>query len=374
MGQIQGTTGTDDLHGTDEADTLTGGAGNDTLSGNSGADTYVFNLGDGQDVIWDDGYWDQVDTVQFGPGIASTQVSVSQANDGRDIVLRIAGSTDQITITNALSDSRVRVEQVRFADGTLWSWTDLLNRSTQPTATADVFYGDERANVLTGLGGNDSLSGRDGEDTLIGGLGDDTLSGGWGADTYVFNAGDGQDVIWDDGYWDQVDTVQFGPGITSTQVSVSQANDGRDIVLRIIGTQDQLTLSRVIDDTRVRIEQVRFADNTLWSWDDLLARANRTTLQGTEGNDTLTGSAADEILLGLGGADLLQGNGGQDWLDGGAGADTLRGGAGDDIYIVDNISDSVVEATRWWRTAARASTRSSRRCRTRCPATSKRWC
>jgi Ca2+-binding RTX toxin-like protein len=343
MGQIQGTTGTDDLHGTDEADTLTGGAGNDTLSGNSGADTYVFNLGDGQDVIWDDGYWDQVDTVQFGPGIASTQVSVSQANDGRDIVLRIAGSTDQITITNALSDSRVRVEQVRFADGTLWSWTDLLNRSTQPTATADVFYGDERANVLTGLGGNDSLSGRDGEDTLIGGLGDDTLSGGWGADTYVFNAGDGQDVIWDDGYWDQVDTVQFGPGITSTQVSVSQANDGRDIVLRIIGTQDQLTLSRVIDDTRVRIEQVRFADNTLWSWDDLLARANRTTLQGTEGNDTLTGSAADEILLGLGGADLLQGNGGQDWLDGGAGADTLRGGAGDDIYIVDNISDSVVE-------------------------------
>ena len=142
MGQIQGTTGNDELRGTDDTDTLTGGTGDDTLVGGWGADTYVFNAGDGQDVIWDDGYWDQIDTLQFGPGITPAQVSASQSNEGRDIVLRIAGSTDQITLSDVLSDSRMRVEQVRFADGTLWAWDNLLAKSTQPTSGADTFYGE----------------------------------------------------------------------------------------------------------------------------------------------------------------------------------------------------------------------------------------
>lgn len=57
------------------------------------------------------------------------------------------------------------------------------------------------------------------------------------------------------------------------------------------------------------------------------------TLTGTAGL-TATGNALDNILTG---------NGGNNTLDGGAGADTLTGGAGDDIYLVDNIADTVAE-------------------------------
>ena len=63
---------------------------------------------------------------------------------------------------------------------------------------------------------------------------------------------------------------------------------------------------------------------------------------GTVG-DTLFGGVYDDILNGLGGNDSLTGNGGNDTLDGGTGADTLTGGMGNDLYIVDNVSDAVVE-------------------------------
>ncbi|MDB5471313.1 MAG: putative Ig [Caulobacter sp.] len=49
------------------------------------------------------------------------------------------------------------------------------------------------------------------------------------------------------------------------------------------------------------------------------------TYTGTSGNDSITGSAGDDTIDGL------------------AGADTMTGGTGNDLYIVDNVFDSVVE-------------------------------
>ena len=61
----------------------------------------------------------------------------------------------------------------------------------------DVILGLSGNDLLSGMGGNDRLSGDIGNDHLIGGEGRDSLSGGWGSDTFVFNAGDGIDVITD---------------------------------------------------------------------------------------------------------------------------------------------------------------------------------
>ena len=47
-----------------------GGAGNDYLSGDSGNDTYVFNLGDGQDVIYN------FDSNEYNNGIISTALGL----------------------------------------------------------------------------------------------------------------------------------------------------------------------------------------------------------------------------------------------------------------------------------------------------------
>jgi Ca2+-binding RTX toxin-like protein len=67
-------------------------------------------------------------------------------------------------------------------------------------------------------------------------------------------------------------------------------------------------------------------------------------INGTSGDDTLNGTSSHDQIFGFGGNDILNGNGGNDTLDGGAGADTMTGGIGNDIYIVDDIGDSVVEA------------------------------
>jgi len=59
--------------------------------------------------------------------------------------------------------------------------------------------------------------------------------------------------------------------------------------------------------------------------------------------NVLQGNTADNVLSGLGGNDTLNGNDGNDTLDGGTGNDTLTGGLGNDIYIIDSISDVIVE-------------------------------
>ena len=64
---------------------------------------------------------------------------------------------------------------------------------------------------LDGGAGNDTLSGNNGNDVLIGGTGDDVLTGGFGNDVFIFNSGDGADVITDfETGRDDVDLSSFG--------------------------------------------------------------------------------------------------------------------------------------------------------------------
>jgi Ca2+-binding RTX toxin-like protein len=69
------------------------------------------------------------------------------------------------------------------------------------------------------------------------------------------------------------------------------------------------------------------------------------TINGTAGDDTLNGTNSADLIFGFGGNDILFGNGGNDQLDGGIGADAMSGGTGNDIYFVDDVGDTVTEAS-----------------------------
>lgn len=71
-------------------------------------------------------------------------------------------------------------------------------KPTQPVAGITK-KGSGRNDNLIGGAGNDILQGFAGNDTLTGGQGNDQLEGGLGNDTYVFQRGDGQDRIIDQG-------------------------------------------------------------------------------------------------------------------------------------------------------------------------------
>ena len=60
--------------------------------------------------------------------------------------------------------------------------------------------------------------------------------------------------------------------------------------------------------------------------------------------DRLLGGTSDDSLVGGEGDDELQGYAGNDTLGGNVGSDTLNGGAGNDIFLVNNVSASIIEA------------------------------
>ena len=341
---LNGGAGNDTLSGGAGGDTLIGGIGNDSLSGGAGNDTYLFNAGDGQDTIIDNGASSgELNTLQLGAGIVPGGVTLAEANSS-DLVISFTGSTDKITLRNQLLSASGGVDQVVFADGTVWNRAALLALATAPTSGNDTFYGDYAANTLSGGGGDDKLNGGAGDDTLSGGTGNDTSIGGAGNDTYLFNLSDGLDTVLDNGTGSsgEVNTLQLGAGIAVGNVVVTAANGGSDLVLSIAGTADAVILKNQLLAKTGGVDQVVFTDGTVWSRAALLALA----AAPTSGNDTIYGDYTANTLSGAVGNDTIYGGSGDDVLSGGVGDDYLEGGIGSDTYLFtlgdghDRISDN----------------------------------
>ena len=79
------------MHGKDGNDVLVGGADNDILYGGAGSDVYIYNKGDGDDVI-DDYQFNKaggkvIDTLKFGEGIAAEDINIVRESD--DVLLEL---------------------------------------------------------------------------------------------------------------------------------------------------------------------------------------------------------------------------------------------------------------------------------------------
>jgi Ca2+-binding RTX toxin-like protein len=424
---LSGGNGNDTLNGGADVDTLQGGAGNDILDGGTGndilagavydtwngvytgtgSDTYLFGLGDGQDTIYDnDGTAGVVDKIIFKAGILPGSVLVSRSGDS--LVLKIQGTTDQITVNGYFSGDGAggwAVEEIRFTDDVNAVWSvanvklmaltggsgndtltgyasdDVLvgndgNDTISARAGNDTLYGGNGADTLSGEDGNDTLLGEAGGDSLSGGNGNDTLNGGadgdtlqggagndilvggsgndilaggvydtWngvytgtGNDIYRFGVGGGQDTIYDDdGTAGNIDRIEFDAGIAPSGITVTRS--GNNLVLRITGTADTLTVGNYLANNSVTtwsIEEIAFGDGTVWKPADIDAILLNGGVVGTAttGADSLIGNnTSADTLNGLAGNDILRGLGGNDTLTGGTGNDQLFGGSGADTYL-----------------------------------------
>ncbi|MBF0625577.1 MAG: hypothetical protein HQL82_12310, partial [Magnetococcales bacterium] len=259
---------------------------------------------------------------------------------------------DSITIQSRFANDHYRVEELQFADGTLWT-LDQIGLTILGTDNDDVMAGSNVGDTFKGLGGNDTLDGGDGLDAYFGGDGDDLLggvvnspdyhsattsngkvrgndyTGGLGNDTlrgtkfgdfYYFNAGDGQDrIIENESYgWDTVyaDRILLGTGLTAADLHLTRS--GNDLVVAF-DNGDSITIQSRFANDHYRVEELQFADGTLWTLDQI-----GLTVSGTPATDSLTGTSRTERLNGLDGDDLLDGAGGDDVLDGGNGDDLYR--------------------------------------------------
>ncbi|ALU42869.1 calcium-binding protein [Pseudoalteromonas rubra] len=215
-------------------------------------------------------------------------------------------------------------------------------------------FGDDE---LNGEAGNDLLSGYNGEDILRGGQGNDTLTGGEGNDVYLWDLGDGNDIIINDNSQyksDAHDKIVFGPGVTKEQIHISRQN--KDVVLTISPSGETITIRDYLTSQHQQIDVFEFHDGTEMTasevkeqlltvngdaqndtlegnyneHDILYGHAGDDQLSGKSGNDDLYGGTGQDILHGDHGHDELFGDEGNDTLNGGSGDDALFGGAGDD--------------------------------------------
>jgi len=376
---VQGGAGNDAVYGDAGNDVLIGQTGNDELLGGRGDDRYVIALGDGTDTVWDDA---GVEAVVFDASVMAADIVVRR--EGDDLALIHRNGTDKVVVVNWFTATDKAVETVEFADGTVWDvamladmarridgtagddllagshaeeifrgfagndeiWTGAGNDTVEAGAGDDFVAGQDGNDGLAGNEGNDTLYGDAGDDTLEGGAGNDTLLGNTGNDTFLFRLGDGADTLWEQ---QGIDVVRFDASVAVADLGVQR--EGNNLVLAHVNTVDRLTIVDWFVSADLPVERVEFADGTVWTQTEINAQlgilrgtAGNDTLTGTSGNDTLLGYAGNDVLSGAAGNDQLQGHEGNDTLDGGTGVDTLTGGSGDDTYVVDNASDSIIEA------------------------------
>ncbi len=333
---LLGGAGHDALIGGTGADLFMGGRGNDLLRGGAGHDTYLFNLGDGLDKIDDTATAGEDNRIQFGAGISQGDLTLTEDQAARTLTIQVGSrGTDQFLLTNfdpTGANGSLVVDTLAFADGSTASLTSLLGlggpMATNGDDTITTSSGDD---VVDALAGNDVVDTGAGNDTITGGLGNDHLTGGTGNDTYLFNAGDGVDTITDTAVAGDGNTVEFGTGITPTDLTLGIGS----LLIRVGATGDAIHLTPFDPNEALgahAIETFRFADGTTLNYSQLLAR----------GFD-LRGTASDDQIIGTNVMDRISGMAGNDALDGRAGADVLAGGTGNDAYVVDDAGDVVTE-------------------------------
>jgi len=318
------------IYGNDGNNLIDGGAGKDAMFGGSGNDVYIV-----------DNLLDEVKEGGSGYGRDEVRTSVFLANGFANV--------ENYTYTGG------------YLPGTSW-----------------VFAANELDNVVKGGVGVDKLSGLDGDDTLVGGSGDDVLNGGLGND--ILNGGSGKDTMdggaGDDTYYvdtvdDKIadasgnDTVIAGISINLgayagvenvTLVGTANLNaTGNDLINLLIGNSGNnildggngadIMMGGEGNDTYIVDNSNDVVDERDAGGVDLVKASASYDLKNNYGIENLT------LILGAGNIDgtgnelnnVITGNDGNNILDGGLGSDTLIGGAGNDIYIVDRLTDKVVE-------------------------------
>ena len=347
---IDGTSTDDVLFGTNVVDRFHGGPGSDRLQGGDGNDTYFFNVGDGIDTIVDMVGLNTSNEVVFGLDIVSTSLRLDLAPDQFDpslsnLLIRVGTNGDaiQLDIFDRENVLRLRTaETFRFADGSRLTYEELLARGFALTGTlgADQITGTNVADQMVGLLGSDVLRGGEGDDQLDGGADHDRLFGGDGSDTYIFGSDFGHDVIIES--QGSLDRIRLAPGVVPADLAVTRT--ANDLVLSLNGGADELTISSYFLNSSLQIEQVLFADGTVWD-QTILNTLAEPMITGTSGSDVLVGTANHDRLAGLAGDDQLTGLAGHDVLDGGPGSDQLVGGPGNETYVVGDAGDVVTELT-----------------------------
>ena len=340
-------------------DTLVGEKGNDTLEAGLGDDTYVYSLGDGIDTIFDYYNTDDAgnDTILFKDNLTLEDLIFVQKDNDLIIAIKENGKTfdnlsDKLIITN-WNDSYNKIENIEFYDGSKVSKEEVLSLMTASdddiitttTKTNQILYGKEGNDTITTSTGDDVIYGGEGNDTinssagnniiygeagddnittafeddtidagigndtidsgygndiLTGGRGEDFLKGGQDNDTYIFNKGDGQDIIYD---LAGNDKLLFGPNITKDDLIFEKNNESLSILIKEENVSnenltDKITFNNWFYSTN-NLEEIHFDDGSVLLSKDIAKTfsTDSSDIIGTKPYAIVSGEGGDDYYI-----------------------------------------------------------------------------
>jgi len=231
---IDGGSGNDEITGSAGNDTIMGGTGNDELNGGSGNDTFLV---DGQNGGFDE--------IKGGAGFDT--ILGSAADDV--IGLKEFEAKDSVELIDGGQGYNV-IQGSQKGDDLDFSKTVLTN--------IDLIDGGAGNDDITGSVGHDVISGGAGKDRLKGLGGNDVLNGGAGDDVYAISRGDGQDLIVNIGEGGSEDKISYTTGVNRDQLWFTQ--NGNDLVVNVIGTADQVTVTEWYASTNNQVAKIETSD------------------------------------------------------------------------------------------------------------------
>ncbi len=333
---LTGGSGDDSISGGDDTDVIRGGLGADTLSGGNNDDVFVWDDGDGNDLVeGDDGTDRQIVNAADNPAEGD---NIAISDHGARIGITRAAGTMLGTFILDVSTTEI-IEVNSFAGDDTIDASGLTNGRMNVNAGdgVDTVTGGSQNDTLSGNGGADSIDGSDGDDTIRGGAGADTLNGQAGSDLVEGQGSSGDRLTGETGS----DTLDGGMG---TDTIIETADQDFDL------GESSLIGMITGSDTLIDIEQALLTGGASANVIDAADFNGSATLLGLAGADTITGGAivdliyggdGNDVISGQGGGDIIHGQGGNDSILGGEGNDTIRGSAGRDTLRGDAGDDQI---------------------------------
>lgn len=327
-----------------------GDEGDDTINVTTSASntTIVWNLGDGEDVVFIGSGGDgDANTVKFGPGIAPTDLRFAQTSDGNGLIVSVDGEPGSITLRYQLSTyADYGIDRFLFDDGTVWNRATYSNNAYASIAGSgnDTIWMAGAGGTVNALGGNDTIYARGNGSIISGGTGNDTIdtASNWASNSTInWNLGDGDDiVIAGSGGDGTANTLHFGAGIDPTDLKFAATEDGNGLIVTVDGEPGSVTLRYQLSTySDYGIDRFTFDDSTVWDRATYMAAAYAS--MATSGNDTIWLASAGGTIDALGGNDTIYARGNGSVLSGGTGNDTINTSSGwaSNSTIIWNLGD-----------------------------------
>jgi Ca2+-binding RTX toxin-like protein len=322
------------LTGNELANQILGGAGNDTLAGGGGVDRLHGGAGDDTFLVTP-AEVGAGDTITGGIGIDTVEIGSA----GRTDFTQVTEFTGVESLLGSLGDDTIVVSPATLIGITTIDLREGYDAIETKSATLDL-----RSVTLAGVEEITTSSGT-GTNFVLNDFGQAVLVRGGSAGATITATG----TTFTQAQLDQL----FANGVTS----VTDAAGTWTPTNEIIGTAGNDTLSGTLGADTFRglagddLYYVNHVGDVVLEavgegYDRVTASVSYQLAAGSEIERLTTNSIGGTALIDLTGNEFGQtivGNAANNRLDGKGGADELAGREGDDIYIVDNVGDTVIE-------------------------------